>query len=96
MWSTHNIVYFVDLVHLILTLEERFKHDDFVEYTSDPPDVDLAVIVAVGEQALGWSVPSSRDVLSVGHICVHALAATEVGELDFFVATDQDVLSASE
>jgi hypothetical protein len=47
VWCPHHIMDFVDLVHLVLALKERFKYDDFVEHTSKAPNVDLAIVETV-------------------------------------------------
>lgn len=42
--------------------------------------------MAAGEETLGRAVPPRADVLRVRRVGEDALAAAEVGQLDFFVA----------
>jgi len=61
--------YFVDLMDLVkfsLTIEERVLGDHFEQHTTVTPDVHFGIVVAVSHQALGSTIPSCRNILSVG------------------------------
>ena len=64
--STQNVVDAVNLIELILAGEEGFFGDELKQDAAETPDVHFLVVVAVGHQALGGSVPTSRDVIGVG------------------------------
>jgi len=66
----------MDLVQLVFTWKQRLFSDEFEEYTSEPPDVHLLVVVAISHQALRSPVPPRGDVVSVGSWGVLALAGT--------------------
>ncbi len=58
-----DVMYFVNLVELVVTWEEREQTQNFEEHAAHPPYVHLVVIVAVREEALRRAVPPSRDIL---------------------------------
>ena len=64
----------------------HLEHD-----ATDAPHVHFVIIKSVGEQALGRSVPSRRDVFGVRLLRVDAAARAEVGKLESLVG-DKDVL----
>ena len=53
------------------------------------------IVVAVSEEALGWSVPSGRDVLCEGRLGVDSATGPEVSQFDLIVFY-QNVLSMKE
>lgn len=63
---------------------------DLEEDTADAPHVHLVRVIAVCEQALWRSVPSSGDVLSVGLLGVDAPAAAKICQLKALI-NDQNV-----
>lgn len=65
-WSSKNIIDSVYLIELVFAWEEWFFGDEFEEYASEAPDVHFLIVVAVGHETLGGSVPAGGDVVSVG------------------------------
>jgi len=64
--SAQNLVDFVDLVELALAIEQRIFGDHLEQHTPVAPDVHFEIVVAIGHQALGCSVPSGGDVFRIG------------------------------
>ena len=52
-----NVVYFVNLVQLVIAWKQREKGEDLEEDATDTPYVHLVAIVAICHQAFGRSVP---------------------------------------
>lgn len=52
-----DIVDLLDLIEFVRTRKEREEGDNLEKDAADAPHVHLVVVVAVGEQALGCSVP---------------------------------------
>lgn len=59
----------------------RTSPHDLKEDAAGAPHVHLKAVVAVGEEALGGSVPAGRDVLRVRGLGVNAATRAEVPEL---------------
>lgn len=53
---------------------------DLKEDTASAPHVHLKAVVAIGEEALGGSVPAGRNVFRVRRLGVNAATRTEVAE----------------
>ena len=62
----------MDLIKFSFAVEEGVLSDHFEEDTAIAPDVHFGVVVAVGHEALGGSVPAGGDVLGVGLFGVDA------------------------
>lgn len=77
-----DVVYFVDLVELVLTGKEWEKREHFEKDATDAPDVHLVTIVAVGHQTFRCSIPSGRNVLSQRGLVVQATTATQICQFD--------------
>ena len=56
------VVYFMDLVQLVIAGEEREQGENFEEDTTDSPYIHLVAVVSVGHEALRRSIPSCGDV----------------------------------
>lgn len=78
-------MYPVHLVQLIRSREYGIKGRNLEHDTPSTPDIHLVVVVAISHQALGRTVPSSRDVLGVWMLRVHALTRTQVSQLQVVV-----------
>ena len=64
--SAEDVMDLMHLVKFIVSWEQREKGQDFKVDTADSPVVHLMIVVAVGQEALGWPVPSRADILSEG------------------------------
>jgi len=84
-WCAKNIVYFMNLVQLVVPWEQREQGQNLKEYTSYAPVVHLVVIVAICEEAFRRSVPSCRYVFCEGWLGVDTSARTEICELDLVI-----------
>ena len=52
------------MVELVVAGEEREKGQNFEENAANAPMVHLVIVIAVGEQTFGRSVPPRRNILS--------------------------------
>ena len=57
------VVYFMDLVQLVIAGEKREQGENFEEDTADSPYIHLVAVVSVGHEALRRSIPSRGNVL---------------------------------
>ena len=55
--SPKNVVYFVNLVQLVITWKQWEKGEDLEKDATDSPDVHLVSVVAVCHQAFRCPVP---------------------------------------
>lgn len=69
---------FVDLVHFIIAWEQGEKRQHFKKDAADAPVIHLMVVVTICHQALGWSVPTSTDILSERWLRVDTSTRAEV------------------
>ena len=65
MGGSENVVYFMNLVELVLAWEQWEQTEDLEEYASHAPNVHFVVVVAFCEEALGGSVPSGGDIFGM-------------------------------
>ncbi len=61
-----HIMYFLDLVNLVIPWEESKEREHLEEHAAHPPHIHFVVIVAISEQALRRAIPSGRDILLKG------------------------------
>mmetsp|Transcript_10429 Transcript_10429/g.17508 ORF Transcript_10429/g.17508 Transcript_10429/m.17508 type:complete len:288 (-) Transcript_10429:120-983(-) len=80
--SPQDVVDLVNLVQLVGAREERGQGQHLEKDAAHAPVVHLVVVVSIGEEALGRSVPPGRDVFGEGWFRVDAPAGAEVGQLD--------------
>lgn len=64
-WGSNDIMDSADLVDLVFAWEQCELAHQFEDDAADAPDVHLAVVVAVGQDALGSAVPAGRYVLRI-------------------------------
>ena len=86
-----NVVNLVHLVDLIVAGEEREQRDNLEEDAANAPQVHLVTVIAVREEALGSTIPTSRNVLRVWLFRIDAAAGAEIGQLHV-VLHEQNVL----
>lgn len=84
-------MYFVDLVELVVTGEQRKQRKNLEENAADSPDVHLVAVVTIGHQALGRTIPARRDILGKRRLTVQTPAATKVSQFDR-IARQKNVL----
>lgn len=89
--GSKDIVDPMDLVQLVFARKQGLFGDELEEDTSEPPNIHLFVIVAIRHETLRCSVPSSRNVISIGERRVLALAGAKIGKFDH-IALEQDIL----
>ena len=59
LWRcTEDVVYFVDLVQLIITGKEREEREDLEEDATDTPDIHFVPVVAICHETFWRTVPS--------------------------------------
>lgn len=56
----------MNLIQFVLARKEWLFGDQLEQNASEPPNIHLLVIVAVGHQTLRGAIPSSRDIVGVG------------------------------
>mmetsp|Transcript_75967 Transcript_75967/g.245889 ORF Transcript_75967/g.245889 Transcript_75967/m.245889 type:complete len:257 (+) Transcript_75967:1021-1791(+) len=88
-WGAQDVVDLLDLIHLVLSREEREECDDLEADTACRKKVHLEVVVPIGQQALGGPVPARADVLCERLPRVDASTAAQVRELDLVVHQQQ-------
>lgn len=54
-----NLIDFMYLIKLALAIEKWILGYHLEQYASIPPDIHFRIIVAIGHQALGRSIPAS-------------------------------------
>ena len=81
----------VHLVDLIVAGEEREQRDNLEEDAANAPQVHLVTVIAVRKEALGSTIPTSRNVLRVWLFRIDAAAGAEIGQLHV-VLHEQNVL----
>lgn len=86
-----NVVDLVHLVDLIVSWEQREERDNFEEDAANAPQVHLVTVIAVREEALGRTIPTSRDIFRVGLLRVDTAAGAKIGQLDM-ILHEQNVL----
>ena len=57
-WCTEDVVYFVNLIKLIITGKEREERKYLEEDATDSPDIHFVPVVAICHKAFWCSVPS--------------------------------------
>ena len=85
---------FVDLVKLVVAGEQREKSQYLKVDTAHAPVVHLVIIVAVGEETLGGSVPASRNVLSEGWLRVDPSTGAKISQLHL-VLFEENILTVT-
>lgn len=83
---------FVNLIHLVVSGEEREEGQNFKKNTTNAPVVHFVIVVAVSEKTLWGAVPSCGDVLCEWGLGVDPSTGTKVGQLNL-VIFDQNVFS---
>ena len=63
-----NVMNFVNLVKLVVSGEQGKQGKDLKVHAANAPIIHLVIVVAVGEQALGWAVPSRANILGEGRL----------------------------
>lgn len=76
------IVYFVDLVQLVVAGEQRKQGQYLEEDAADSPDVHLVPVMPVSHQALRRSVPSGRNILRQWRFTIQAAATAQIGQFN--------------
>ena len=84
MGCSENVVYFMNLIELVLAWEQWEETQDFEENAAHSPDVHFVVVVALGEETLRGSVPSGGDILGMP-LPLHSFATTKINQLYLFV-----------
>ena len=79
---TEDVVYFVNLIQLIITGKQREEREHLKEDATDTPDIHFVPVMAISHEAFWCTVPSRRDVLRQGRLAVQASAAAEISEFD--------------
>lgn len=68
----------MNLIELSFSIEQRILGDHLEQHAAVTPDVHFGVVVPVGHETLGGSVPPGRDILGVGLLGVDTLIGGEV------------------
>lgn len=68
----------MNLIELAFSIEQRILGDHLEQHTTVTPDVHFGVVVPVGHETLGSSVPPGRDVLGVGLFGVDTLIGGKI------------------
>jgi len=76
---------FVDLVHFVVSREERKQGQNFKKYTPHSPVIHFVIVVAVSKKTLGGTVPSCRNVLCEWWLGVNPSTGTEVSQLNLVI-----------
>jgi hypothetical protein len=70
------------LIELILAIKERVSAHHLEKYASITPNIHFLIVVAISEKAFRCSIPSSRDIFSVGMRRIDPFARAKVSKLD--------------
>lgn len=73
--GTNYVVDLVDLVEFIVTRKQRAQGQDLIHDTANSPNIHFITVIAVGEEALRCTVPTSRYVLGERLVLVQSSAA---------------------
>ena len=83
LWRcTEDVVYFVNLIKLIITGKQREQRKHLEEDATDTPDIHFVPVVAICHKAFWCTIPPRRDVLRQRRLTIEASAAAKVSKFD--------------
>ncbi len=57
-WCTSYVMNLLDLIEFVVPREEREEREDLEKNASNAPVVHFVIVIAVGEKAFGWPIPT--------------------------------------
>jgi len=81
----------MNLVNLVFAIEEGIARNHLKEHATVSPDIHFMAVVPIGHEALGGTVPSSRDVFCIRMLTVNSFAGSKVSQF-YFVTRNQHIL----
>ena len=83
LWGcTEDVVYFVNLIQLIITGKQREEREHLEEDATDTPDIHFVPVVAICHKAFWCTIPPRRNVLRQRWLTIEASAAAKVSKFD--------------